>query len=258
MGRRFPEFCILRAACRVSVKASPSATGDARIASYQAAIDAVATQHYADWPFMVEVLNKWLKMNRDFVRDPIGYVASDSSPSPTSATVDGHSPTMSTVQGSPSHTTTSAAPVGSPPLTQDPSTATDDVPSPLSTDAEAFEYVAGSSSVASPAGTETDGLNDPPSTLNGGRGIPVPIQKISSLSSIRALRFLPSLSSLGVSPLTFRSRPSPSHGWLATPESSTQQTSKSTKSRWLRLFFPASLYRGWWDVLKRSFTFRSG
>lgn len=85
MGRRFPEFCILQATCRVNGKASSSATGDARVASYQAAINSVAARYYADRPFMVEVLNKWLETNQDFIRNPVGYAASNSLSTPPSA-----------------------------------------------------------------------------------------------------------------------------------------------------------------------------
>lgn len=242
MGRRFPEFCILRAACRVSVKASPSATGDNRVASYQAAINAVAARHYADWPFMVEVLNKWLEMNQDFVRDPLGYVASNSPPGPASPTPDDHLPVISTTHDTPSRTATSGHRI-----TQIPSTAMDDI------DANAFEHAAGPSLAASKIGTEANDLGGPPSPLNSERDVPMPIQKLLPLSWIGVLHFLPILSSLGVGPLTSRNTPSSSRGWLTARVPSTHQISNSPKTCWLRLSFVADLYRGWWNVLKKTF-----
>ena len=257
MGRRFPEFCILRAACRVSVKASSSAMGDNRVASYQAAIDAVAARHYADWPFMVEVLNKWLEMNKDFVRDPIGYVASNSTPGPASPTIKDHSPAIPTIRGTPSQTATSAAMTPGHRLTQSPPTATGNVPFPLSSDTGAFEHVAGSSPAASKTRTETNDPSGPPSPLNSERDVLMPTQKLLPLSWIGALRFLPPLGSLGAGPLTSRNVSSSSRSWLTVPVPSTYQTSNSPKTCWLGLSSLAGLYKGWWDVLKK-FAFRSG
>ena len=171
MGRRFPEFCIIRAACRVSVKASPSSTGDNRVASYQAAIDAVAVQHYAHWPFMVEVLNKWLEMNQDFVRDPVGYLALGSLPDPPTITVDGHSFTVSGTQDAPDQTTSVAVTSGHR-LAHDLPTAS--LP-------ETF----GSATNSSP------GVSHSP--LNDKGDVPVPIWRIFPLSWIGAFRFLPLL-----------------------------------------------------------------
>ena len=259
MGRRFPEFCVLRAACRVSVKASSSATGDKRVASYQAAIDAVAVQHYADWPFMVEVLNKWLEMNQDFVRDPVGYVASSSPPGPASPIIKGHSPAISTIHDTPSQIATPAALTSSHQIAQNPSTATDNVPFSLSGDSEALERVASPTPAASKTGTETNDLGGPPSPLNSERGVPILIQKLLPLSWIGALRFLPLLGSFGVGPLTSRNTSSPSRSWPTAPVPSTHQISNSTlKTCWLRLSPLVDLYKGWWDVLKKTFSFRSG
>lgn len=255
MGRRFPEFCVLRAACRVSVKASSSATGDKRVASYQAAINAVAVQHYADWPFMVEVLNKWLEMNQDFVRDPIGYVAPNPPPGPASPTINDHSP------DTPSQIATPAALTSGHQFTQNPSTATDNPSFPLSSDSEAFEHIATPSPVASKTGTEMlNDLGGPPPPLNGERGVPVPIQKLLPLSWIGALRSLFPLGSFGVGPLTSRNTSSPSRSWPTyAPVPSTHQISNSTlKTCWSKLCFLVDLHKGWWDVLKKTFAFRSG
>ena len=259
MGRRFPEFCVIRAACRVSVKVSPSATGDKRVASYQAAINAVAVQHYADRPFMVEVLNKWLEMNQDFVRDPIGYVASDSPPGPASPTIKDHSPTISTIHDTPSQIATPAALTSSHQSTQNSSTATENVAFPLSSDSEAFEHATGPSPTTSKTGTGTNDLGSPPSPLNGERGLPTPIQKLLPLSWIGALRFLSPLGSFGLGSLTSRNTSSLSRSWPTAPVPSTHQISNSTlKTYWLRLSFLVDLYKGWRDVLKKTFAFRSG
>lgn len=258
MGRRFPEFCVLRAACRVSVKASPSATGDKRVASYQAAIDAVAVQHYADWPFMVEVLNKWLEMNQDFVRDPIGYVAPNPPPGPASLTINDHSPTIPTIYDTPSQISTPAALTSSHQFTQNPSTVTDNASFPLPSDSGILEHVATPFPVALKTGTETSDLGGPPSPLNGERGVPIPIQNLLPLSWIGALRFLSPLRSFGVGPLTYRNTSSPSRSWPTAPVPSTHRISNSTlKTCWLRLSFLVDLYKGWWDVLKKTFAFRS-
>jgi hypothetical protein len=258
MGRRFPEFCILRAACRVSVKASSSTTGDNRVALYQAAIDAVAVQHYADWPFMVEVLNKWLEMNQDFVRDPIGYVAPNSPPGPASPTIKDHSPAISTIHNAPSQITTPGALISGHRLIQSPNIMTDNVPFPLSNDAEVLEHVAGSSPAASKTGTETNDLDGHPSPLDSERGVPMSIQKLLPLSWIRALRLLPPLGSFGVGPLPFRNTSSASRSWLTAPVPSAHQMFNSPKTCWLRPPSLADLYKRWWDVLEKTFTFMSG
>lgn len=239
MGRRFPEFCIIRAACRVSVKASSSATGDGRVASYQAAIDAVAVQHYVHWPFMVEVLNKWLEMNRDFVRDPIGYVAPGSPPGPPTAVVDDHPFTVSTTQDTPNQTITSAAVISGHRLAYGMPTAS-------------LPETSGSATSSSPAPstTRTDVVGVSHSSLNGQRGAPVPIWRISPLSWIGP--FVLFLRRLRVAPS------SPFSNWRATPMPLVHQTPSLAETRWLRPFFPDGLYRRWWGVLEKSFTFRSG
>jgi len=255
MGRRFPEFCIIRAACRVSVKVPSCATGDDRVASYQAAINAVAAQHYAHWPFMVEVLNKWLEMNQDFVRDPIGYVAPNPPSDPAPADTDDDSPTISTIQDTPSQTTTSAFLTAGHLLTHSPSVVAEGVPFPPSSDGEAPERDACLSPVALTTGTETNDLDDPPLLLNGGREVPMPFQKVLPFSWIGALPFLSSLGGPGVGPLTSRNTSSGSRSWFSTPELSTQQMLETCRSR---LSFLASFYKGWWNVLKRSFRFGRG
>lgn len=185
MGRRFPEFCILRAACRVSLKASSSATGDARVASYQAAIDSVAVRYYADWPFMVEVLNKWLEMNQDFVRDPLGHVASNSLPTPTSAVEKDH-PAISTIQATPVLTSDRA-------LAQIPCPSGDSSSLLLTREPDVPEHVTDSTPVASTSGTEPNDMGDPPSSPNGGRDVSVPIHKPLLPSWNIPFRFFPSL-----------------------------------------------------------------
>lgn len=177
MGRRFPEFCIIRAACRVSVKVSPSSTGDNRVASYQAAIDAVAVQHYAHWPFMVEVLNKWLEMNQDFVRDPVGYVAPSSQPDPSAVTIGDHSFTVSTTQDALNQTTSVAVTSGHR-LAHD---------LPIASLPESFGS-ATSSSLAPSAATD---VSHSPS--NDECNVPVSIRRIFPLSWIGAFRLLPFL-----------------------------------------------------------------
>jgi len=180
MGRRFPEFCTLRAACRVSVRASPFATGDGRVAAYQAAIDSVGARHYTHWPFMVEVLNKWLETNRDFVRDPLGCVASSSSPVPVPTTGKDRSTTTST-QDTANRTTTLTSGHA---RTQSLPTVADDQTLSPSCNAEAPKLAIGSSPAASATGTEHNNWVNP-------------IRKIVPLSWIEAFRFPPSLGNLG-------------------------------------------------------------
>jgi hypothetical protein len=258
MGRRFPEFCVLRAACRVSVKASPSATGDDRVASYRAAINSVAVQHYADWPFMVEVLNKWLEMNQDFVRDPVGYVVSDPPTSPAPANRMGSSTNIPTIQDTPSQTATPAALMSGHLPTQSPPTVAEDVGLPLLCDARAPEYIADSPPATSKTGTGPNDLDDPPSSLDDGRDVSVPSQNILPLSWIGAFRVIPSLWNLGVGTSTSRNTPRPSRSWLAASKPPTQQMSSSPETRWFGLSFLANSYSAWRDILKKSFAFSSG
>ena len=173
MGRRFPEFCALRAACRVSVRASPFATGDRRIAAYQAAIDSVGARHYTHWPFMVEVLNKWLEANRDFVRDPLGCVVSSSSPAPA--------PTTTSIQDTASRITTLIP--GHATTQRSPAVADNQTLSPPC-NAEASKQTADLSPAASATGME------PNDRVN-------PIRKIVPFSWIDAFRFPPCLGNLG-------------------------------------------------------------
>jgi len=177
MGRRFPEFCTLRAACRVSVRASPFATGDGRVASYQAAIDSVGARHYIHWPFMVEVLNKWLETNQDFVRDPLGYVASSSSPTA------GKDRSFISTQDTASQTTV---------LTSDPQSSPTVAGSPTLSPpchTEVSEHTVDSPSAT---GTEPDSWANPPPSCG-----PIPIRKIAPFSWIDAFRFPLSLGNLG-------------------------------------------------------------
>ena len=249
MGRRFPEFCIVRAACRVSVRASSSATGDDRIASYQAAINSVGVRHYVDWPFMVEVLNKWLEMNQDFVRDPVGYLASDPSPAPASAT---------RIQDTPSQTATSATLTPGHPPIQSPPAMADNVTSPLLCDGGAPEYVGNSSLATSTTGTEPNDLDNPSPSSNDGRNVFVPIQKVWLLSWIGAFRHIPLLGGLGLGTLTSRNMSTPARSWFATPKPPTQQMPNPPATRWFKFSFLASSYKGWWDTFKESFAFESG
>lgn len=249
---------MLRAACRISVKASPSATGDDRVASYQAAIDSVAVQHYADWPFMVEVLNKWLEMNQDFVRDPVGYVFSDPSPAPPFATRKGSSANISTIQDTPSQTTTPAALTSGHLPNQSPPTAADDMTLPLLYNARSPEHIADLPPAVSKTGAEPNDPDDPHSSLDDGRGVSAPSQNILPLSWIGASRFLPSLWSFGTGTLTSRNTSSPSCNRLASHKPSTQRVSSSPETHWLRLSFLASSYLTWWDILKKTFAFGSG
>ena len=237
MGRRFPEFCTLIAACRVSVRASPFAAGDDRVASYQAAINSVAGRHYTHWPFMVEVLNKWLEMNQDFVRDPLGHATSNSSP----ATGKSHSSTTSAQDA--------AALTSGHACTHGPSTEANDVTLPLSSDAEAPKYTDDSPPAISTTETKSNDFIDPPSCLNNG-DVPVPVQKLVQFSWIRAFRFPPSLASLGIRNLASGNAFSSSRSWTATLMPPT--------TGWVGLSFLADSYKGWWEIFKKSFAFRSG
>ena len=227
MGRRFPEFCTLTAACRVSVRASSSATGDGRVASYRAAIESIGRQHYTHRPFMVEVLNKWLETNQDFIRDPLSYVAPDSSPAPTLATTTTVASTQAQDRTA-NQTTASATPACGPPTTAG------DVALPLSRGVEVSKHTVDSSPAASTTGTEPSGSDDPTSTppSSGASSAPIPILKTIPLPWVGAFHFPPSLGNLGVGNLT-------------------------TKTGWLRLFFAGS-YKGWWEIFRKTFVFRSG
>lgn len=172
MGRRFPEFCIIQAACRVSVKASSSTTGDARVASYQAAINSVAARYYADWPFMVEVLNKWLEINQDFVRDPLGYAASNYLPAPVLTSDCALTQILSAVVEAPSS-----------PFPKEPG------------------HTADSSPPASTSGMEPSDLDHSLSSPNDRRDIRVPIYKLLPLTWTISFHFLRSLWNLMVSTL---------------------------------------------------------
>ena len=204
---------------------------------------------------MVEVLNKWLEMNQDFVRDPIGYVAPTPPPDPVPATTQGDSPTISTTQDDPNQTSTSAFLTAGHQLTHCPSAVADDVPFPPSGNGEASEGTAGLSPAALTTGTEANVMDDPPLPLNGGRDAPVPVQKISPLSWIGVPRFLSLLGGLGVNLLDSENTSSPSRRWFATPGSSTRQMFRVCRSV---LSFLTSFYRGWWDTFKKSFGFGRG
>jgi hypothetical protein len=198
---------------------------------------------------MVEVLNKWLEMNQDFVRDPLGYVAPDSSSVSASATI-------TTLQSTPSEIATSAAPPPNHSITQSSST-DDDVASPSSSDAEAPEYTAEPSQFSSTTGTESNGSVNPPSTLNDGREVLAPTQKIVLLSWIGAFHFPAPFGKLGASSLTSRNPFGSSWGWLVTPKSPTQQMASSPKASWFGFSFLANSYKGWCDILRKSFAFGS-
>lgn len=194
MGRRFPEFSILRAACLVSAKASSSTTGDARVASYRAAIDSVAARHYSDWPFMVEVLNKWLEINRDFIRDPLGHNASP--PTPPSA-----HPATSTIRDTPDHVLTPAL-TSDGALTQTPFITLDRPSSSPPSEAEIPECNPDSPPVNSTSGTEPGDLDDPPSPPSDRRDLRVPIINFFPFTWTISFRFLPSLWNLVVDTLS--------------------------------------------------------
>ena len=203
------------------MRASPFATGDGRVASYQAAIDSVGARHYTHWPFMVEVLNKWLEANKDFVRDPLGYVAPSSSPAPaptagkdrsTTSTQDSASQATALTSGH-EHAQSSPMVVGSPTLSP-----------PCNT--EASTRTIDSPPAASDAGTESDNWANPPPSCD-----PIPIRKIAPFSWIDIFRFTPPLGNLGT---------------------------LTTKTSWFGLFFLSSSYERWWDTLRKSFAFRSG
>jgi hypothetical protein len=255
MGRRFPEFCILLAACRVSLKASSSATGHDRVASYQAAINSVAKQYYEDRPFMVEVLNKWLEMNQDFVRDPVGYAASNSLPTPPSTPRKGHS-TISTIQDVPDQTITSAAPTSGHPLAQITSTVADSVPLSLPSDAEAPEPITDSCPAASTSRMGSNDLDDPTSSSNSGHDVPVPTHKFLPLSWAQLFRSPPPLWNLRVCMLPSGVASSLSSSRLAASKSPTQQISSPSETRWFSQSFLASSCKGWWDFVKKSFALR--
>jgi hypothetical protein len=173
----------MQAACRVSLKASSSTTGDARVASYQAAINSVAARYYPDWPFMVEVLNKWLEMNQDFVRDPLGHTTSNPLLTPPSAFQKDH-PTISTIRDA-SYIALTPAPTSDCTLTQTPSTPVDNPPLSLHSEAEVPECIADSSPAVS-----TSDLDDLPMDKSDVR---IPIYRFLPLTWTSSFRFLPSL-----------------------------------------------------------------
>ena len=239
------------------MRASLSATGDDRVTSYQAAINSVAGRHYEHWPFMVEVLNRWLEANRDFVRDPLSYAASSSSPVLVSSADKDYSSTAST-EDTVSQTAASAAPTPGHPQTQSPPTAADSVTLPLSSDAEAPEYAVNPSPAVSTTCTEPSDLVDPPSRLNDEGGVPVPIRGVIPLSWIGAFRLLPSLGNVGVRYLTSMIAFSSSRSWPATLTPPAPQLPTQPKTGWFRLTILANSYKEWWDILRKSFAFRSG
>lgn len=200
MGRRFPEFCTLRAVCLVNGRVSSSAAGDARVASYKAAIDSVAKKYYGDWPFMVEVLNKWLEMNKDFIRDPIGYAASNPSPTPSPARGGDHS-TASTMEEAPGQPTVPVATTPARTLTQSPSIDLDSVPLSLRGDTEGPKHTTGLPPVPSTSRVAPGDLDGPLSYPIGGRDVDIPPRKFP-LSWTGTLHFLPSLWNLGVGMLS--------------------------------------------------------
>ncbi|KAF9792634.1 hypothetical protein BJ322DRAFT_61837 [Thelephora terrestris] len=239
MGRRFPEFCTMRAICLVSAKASSTATGDARVASYQAAIDSVAKRYYADLPFMVEVLNKWLEMNQDFVRDPIGYTASHSSPTPPSTTTEDHT-IIPAIQETPYQ---ALALTHDGALIQLPPAAVDTVSSPLPS---GDEHTVDPSP---PPTTSVIGPNDSHLPSNNRLDLHFPFFWTGTIP------FFSSLWNLGVGTLSFVG---PTRNWFVTPKSATQRTSSPSDARWPSLNFLAGSYKEWWDTLKGPFALRSG
>jgi len=202
LGRRFPEFCILQVVCRVSSKASSSTTGDARVASYKAAIDSVAARYYAHRPFMVEVLKKWLEINKDFVRDPLGYAASNSLPTPPPSARTDH-PTISTIRDAPDHTLASTL-TSNHVLAQIPSTVVNSPPVPTPKEAEVPDHIADSSPLTSTSGMEPCELDDPPSSTSpsDGRNVRVSIHRIFLFTWTNFFRFLPPLWNLVVGTLS--------------------------------------------------------
>ena len=232
MGRRFPEFCTLQAVCRVSAKASPSATGDARVASYQAAINSVSAKYYADRPFMVEVLSKWLEMNQDFIRDPHGYGTSDSPTPPPPTAMD--LPSALTMRGTPDQALILATDRA---LTHE-STTVDGEPSPLLGDRVPVQ-TADSSLQISASGVESQNSGDPSSNNRSDLHIP-------------SYQFFPTLRIPGIGILSSAFTLGPC-GWFIPQKPSAQQTSNPPKTHWFNLSFPCA---GWWDLLKRSFMLR--
>lgn len=231
MGRRFPEFCTLRAVCLVNVKVSSSATGDARVASYQAAINSVAAQYYADWPLMVEVLNKWLEMNEDFVRDPHGCFSSNSlTPSPPRAI---HDQALTPTTLTSDHA-------------QIPPTIVEDVSLPPS--------IPLSSPGNSTSGIEPDNP-DYSSSSNNRRDVHFLVYKFFPSSWTGPFRFFPAFWTLGIRPFSSAVRSGLSGMWLIPQKPSAQHVLSAFKTRWFNLSFPC---KRWWDILKVPFVLRSG
>ncbi|KAF9646598.1 hypothetical protein BDM02DRAFT_3118431 [Thelephora ganbajun] len=190
-------------------------------------------------------------MNQDFVRDPVGYVASNSSPVSSSATIP-------TTRDTPSQTTTSAALSYSHVPTQSPPVVVDSASLMPSNDAQAPEYIADSSSDASMTETGSDDLINTPSSLNDGRDVPTPIRIFLLPSWIGIFRFLPSLWSLGVGTFSFRNTSCPSCSLPATPEPPIGRVSSSLEPRRFGLSSLVNSYKGCREILKKSLAFRSG
>ena len=257
MGRRFPEFCTLTAVCRVSSKASPSAAGGDRVASYQAAINSVAARYYADWPFMVEVLNKWLETNQDFVRDPIGYATSNSSHTPPPA--QGKDPSkISTIKATSDQIITSIATTPAPALTQISSTATGGIPPPLPIGVGSSEHLTSATPTASTCRMEPKGSHNPPSPSSDEHDAPVPVDESLPFYSFRVSRSLPSLWNLGLSVLSSVIPPALFGSWLVAPKPFTRQASRPSETCWFGLPLLAGSYKRWWGILKKPFALRSG
>ena len=204
---------------------------------------------------MVEVLNKWLEMNQDFVRDPLGYIASNPSSALASAIGKDYPTTTSTLDVT-IQATTSIALIPSDAHSQRPPTATGDATPPLSGDAGAPGSTADSPLAVSTTGTEPNDLVDPPSSSDDGGGTPVPLLGVAPLSWIGALRLLSSLGNLGVGKLTSVIAFSCSRNWSATPL--TQQIPGPPKTGWLGLSILVNSYKGWWEIFRKPFAFRSG
>ena len=252
MGRRFPEFCTLRAICLVNGKVSTSATGDARVASYQAAIDFVAKRYYADWPFMVEVLNKWLEMNQDFVRDPIGYAASNPLPTPPPVPGKGF-PTIPTTQETAGRSFTSVVMTSDHTLSQIPHPTVEDPPPSLHGDAEGPKYAADSFPASSASRVGPNGLGNPLSSSNNRRDIHVSTHKPYILSWAGILNFLPPFLNLGIGTLSSTAPSSLFGRWFVAREPSTQWIPSPSGIRWFSLTFLVSSCKGCLEILRKPF-----
>lgn len=252
MGRRFPEFCTLRAICLVNGKVSTSATGDARVASYQAAIDFVAKRYYADWPFMVEVLNKWLEMNKDFVRDPIGYATSAPLPTPPPVPRKGF-PTTPTIQETPGRSFTSVVMTSDHTLSQISHPTVEDVPLSLHGDAEGPKDATDSSSATSATRVGPNDLGNPLSSSNNRRDIHVSAHKPYTLSWAGILNFLPPFLNLGIGTLPSIAPSSLFGGWFVARKPSAQRIPNPSGTRWFGLTFLMGSCKGCLGILKKPF-----